>query len=202
MFEALYAKGTLVENELIRQNLLDFLVKKYEINGGDAIELSEFYSLYNLSEKEVLPTLNHFLLSKIIELSLTHKLAYLTAKGYSLAKPHDVSVQKQGAVNNVTFNAPINGSPIAIGNNNTAILNKGASSQQLVQCIEALRNEIKGLKLAHEEEANKLAVVDQVEGLALVENPNSTVIKMLLNSTLPITANITSLVASISSLLP
>ena len=195
-------KDIVVANEMIRQQLLSFLAEKYELNGGEHNDLSEFYSLNNLSEAEVISTLSNFVQTKIITLSLSNKLAHLTAEGYSVAKPDDVSVKQTRDIS-VAFNAPVNGSPIAIGNNNSSsiINNNIYIVNELTECIKGLREEIKSLNLPADEQDKKLAVVDQIERLIESEKPDVTLINTLLDNALPITVNITSLIASISSLL-
>lgn len=202
LYKVLYAKESIVANELIRERLLDFLAEKYEVNGGGFNQLSEFYSIQNLSEADIKAILSIFCLGKLINLSLDSKLASLTPEGYSVAKPNDVSVKKTGNIN-VSFNAPVTGSPIAVGSGNASIIhNSEVVDHELALCIEKLREEIKSIHLSIDEQDKKLAVVDQIERLIESDNPDTNLINTLLDNALPITANITSLIASISTLLP
>ena len=202
---ALYARSRVMANENIRKLLLDFLADKYELKGGQHVAINEFLEIRGLTKNDIISTLDHFVASKLIQLSLDNKLAALTPKGYDITKPHDVSVKKTGHVN-VSVNAPIIGSVVAFGNSSASIshsnIDSSVNPNQLEVHFDELRKEINSLRLDEAERISKQEVVDKIELLVKSESPDKTLINMLFTNALPLTTNIASLAVAISTLMP
>lgn len=124
---------------------------------------------------------------------------------HGISAGYQMDVRKLGlpeaekAVQNITYN--ISGTHARINQNSVDnSVNISQSNQDLIEHIQALRNEVKRIKLGHAEEKEALEIIDAVENQANSDKPSKTVVKTLLGA-LPHAGSVASIGSFIVSLL-
>lgn len=203
-------------NELLREQLLNYLANSYEIKGPAPASITEFCQQYSYPFEQVRPVIGMLHVQGIVRTVVGERHALLTPSGYEIAKPSDPCVRKMGGTH-VNFNAPVTGAAIAIDRasanvsnitGNDARVNQNAhdNSTNLVQVnaraiqqIEVLRTELDQIDLPEEVKVDARDALDTIEEQFKTGNPKKSVVSALLK-TLPCIESITAIAGNISGL--
>ncbi len=128
-----------------------------------------------------------------------HEKGRLIPAGYQMDVKKLGLTESEKAVQSITYN--ISGNNARINQNSVDnSVNVVHSNQELLEYIQALREEVIRLQLGASETKEAMEIIDTVENQANSNNPSKTVVKTLLKG-LPHVGNIASIVSSIVSLI-
>ena len=119
-------------NELLRQQLLSFLAHTYETKGPGPASIREFCQQHSHSFEQVKLVVGMLYGQGVVNTVIGEEHAWLTPRGYEIAKPSDACVPKAGGTH-VNFNAPVSGAAIAIDRGSASVTNIIVTNENILQ---------------------------------------------------------------------
>ena len=180
----------IMANELLREQLLNYLAYEYETKGPAMVSMLDFSEKVGVPFSQIVPIISMLHSQGLIETVVGEAHALIQPKGYELAKPSDISTPSTGNTN-INFNAPVSGSAIAVGNSSAQVTNN-YSDNNSAKLIEDLKQTIEQLSIPELQKVESRELVTAIENQFTSGKPSYPVVKSLL-SALPDVASLASI---------